>query len=155
MSHRDRKPFTMRLPNGGTLSGPDEAHVREGFEEIQRSADRAAKRDAHWGRDNREQMSRLAASFPRLNGAPGSRPWNQDLFLKWLCSTGLSHGELLAARFVLGVWNASTDWAELAREEGHPFPENAARFDLHEAMGIWDRTYVNAMLQWIELPFWP
>ena len=147
---RDR-PFTARLPGGGTISGPDEASVKEALA----SMDDARERRARWPSDGRAAMSKLALSFPSLGRAPGADPWDADAFLRWLSSTGLSHGEQLAARFVLGVWNPANKWTELATEDKFPFPENAARFDLFEALGVWDRAHIAAVLAWIDAPFWP
>jgi hypothetical protein len=81
---------------------------------------------------------------------------DEDAFLAWLCSAGHSHGELLAGQFLLGVWNPSTDWVDYAREVAKlPYPEHAAKFGLFEAIGIFDRKHVAALMAWIDAPFWP
>lgn len=97
----------------------------------------------------------LVDSFPTLRRAPGASPWDAMKLLGWLCNTGLSHGELLAARFVLGVWNAHTDWVEEARKAGFSAPAVAKRFDLIEAVGVWDRVHLDAVQAWLEEPFFP
>jgi hypothetical protein len=117
---------------------------------------RAARRRKAWGRIGVESMARLVALFPSLREAPGVNPWNTDEFLPWAVSGVLSHGEVLAAKFVLAVWNPTTDWEKAAQEkklleDGQHF----ARFDLFEAMSVWDQEHVDAALAWIELPFFP
>lgn len=97
----------------------------------------------------------LVESFPSLRRAHGAAPWEAQKFLGWLCSTGLSHGELLAARFVLGVWNSHADWEKEAKLAGMESPAAAKRFDLLEAAGVWDRAHLDALQAWLEEPFWP
>ena len=98
----------------------------------------------------------IAMLFPSLRLAPGLRPWNVDEFLRWATSGVLSHGEVLAAKFVLAVWNPSTDWEGFAREEEIlEDDEHFARFDLFEAMKVWDPEHRDAALKWIERPFFP
>lgn len=109
-----------------------------------------------WSSNYKEAMSQLVESFPGiLRSAPGARPWNATRFLGWVCSTAMSHGELLAARFVLGIWNSHTDWVAVAKEEGFEAPGAAERFDLFDAMAVWDSSYLFAMRRWIEHPFKP
>lgn len=44
----------------------------------------------------------FAASLPSLVAKQAPlRPWDPSRFIAWLCTTPLSHGELLAARFLL------------------------------------------------------
>ncbi len=52
-------------------------------------------------------------------------------------SRGLSHGERLAADFVLSVFNSS-EW----------------RFDMHEALCTWDAAHREVFLAWAAAPFW-
>jgi hypothetical protein len=114
------------------------------------------------GSDPRERMRRLCRSFPCLLGAPGTAPWTMgqepegesNPFLEWMCS-GPSHGELLAGRFVLRVWNPSTDWTEQARLSGLEPGSALVRFDVLEAMAVWDLRHQEAFRQWVDLPFWP
>lgn len=49
---------------------------------------------------------------------------------------GASHGEKVTARFLLSVWN---QWDEHA----------AGRFDLFEAMRVWDEEHLNAFRAWV------
>lgn len=94
-------------------------------------------------------------SLPSLRRAPGAHPFDAGKMLRWLCSTGMSHGEMLAARCVLGVWNVDTNWVEQAREAGLPEPEAARRFDVLEAAAVWDPAHLAAFGKWIESPFFP
>lgn len=72
-----------------------------------------------------------------------------------MCS-GVSHGEALAGRFVLSVWNSTTDWNEVAHEDGIlEEGETLRRFDLFEAWGVWDEPHREAALAWLRDPFWP
>lgn len=151
MASDSNKGFSAEY-RGGVITGPNEQVVREFI----RSSEESAARRARWPQDTREAMSVLAESFPSLARAPGVRPWDEDAFLAWLCSAGHSHGELLAGQFLLGVWNPSTDWVDYAREVAKlPYPEHAAKFGLFEAMGIFDRKHVAALMAWIDAPFWP
>lgn len=75
--------------------------------------------------------------------------------LRWLCSTGLSHGERCAVRFLLAVWNPSTNWVELAAEMELENPPAAARFDVMEALGVWDDAHRSAFLEWARRPWFP
>lgn len=100
-----------------------------------------------------ESLLRL---FPSLvaKRAPIS-PWSSTSFLRWLCTEGLSHGELLAARFVLGVWNPDTDWVAEAKKDGLPNPEAAKRFDVFEAASVWDSHHMGALRAWLARPEFP
>lgn len=104
---------------------------------------------------SKSRFQSLVESFPSLRRAPGAVPWDAMRFLGWLCSTGLSHGELLAARFVLGVWNAQADWEHEAKLAGMSTPAAAKRFDLLEAAAVWDRAHLDAVQAWLKEPFWP
>ena len=98
----------------------------------------------------------FAASLPSLVAKQAPlRAWDASRFLAWLCTTPLSHGELLAARFLLGVWNASTDWVAEARNDVLSNPEAARRFDVLEAAGVWDAAHLAVLRAWLEHPFFP
>jgi hypothetical protein len=104
-------------------------------------------------------FSTLAHQLPslRARGAPlppreAATAWEALPFLRWLCTEGLSHGELLAARLVLGVWNPDTDWVAEAREAGLPYPLAAKRFDALEAATVWDREHLEALAAWLAAP---
>lgn len=94
----------------------------------------------------------LLASLPSLKtkGAPLASPFDATKFLHWLCvGDGMSHGELLAARLVLNVWNPDTDWAAQARAENLPYPNAATRFDMFEAATVWDPAHLKALANWL------
>lgn len=134
----------------------DPAAIAEAIEADVRGRAREQRRGKAWGNIGAESMTRLAALFPSLRAAPGVSPWNANEFLRWATSGVLSHGEVLAAKFVLGVWNSSTDWEDTAREMKLIKPDQKfSRFDLFEAMNVWDQAHINAALAWIELPFSP
>lgn len=97
-------------------------------------------------------MTTFVLSFPSLRKAPGVDPWDADLFLSWAVG-GLSHGERCAAQFVLGVWNPSSNWDEVAAEKN--LEGRIGRFDLFDAMSVWDDLHRGAFLAWCKSPFWP
>lgn len=87
------------------------------IEQLQRSQAREERRREVWGTDSAEQMVRLARSFPSLRTADGLDPWNAVAFLAWAVGPACTSGSWHAAMFVLQVWNSTTDWAQVAREE--------------------------------------
>jgi len=91
--------------------------------------------------DYGQRMAALARSFPSLEFADGLSPWDIDRFERWLRS-GAGHGAKCAGRFVLSVWNPSTRW-------------KCGRFDLHEALAVWDARHLAAFLAWARAPWWP
>ena len=100
------------------------------------------------------RISQLAQTFPSLRGKPGVAPWDVMVFLRWAMVA--SHGEPLAAKFVLSVWNPSTDWGELAVERKIMKKSGAfTRFDFFEAMNVWDDLHVGAMVAWLRQHFFP
>ncbi len=136
----------------------DPAAIGEAGESTVRAKARKARRDQRFGKVGPEAMTKLAKMFHSLIDAPGVDPWEPLALLRWaIVGGGASHGEKLAAQFVLSVWNSSTDWEEVARENKiitdpeHHF----TRFDLFEAMNVWDQEHIAAMQAWIELPFFP
>lgn len=156
----DGRITTVRIiPKGdGSVEyeGDDISAIAEAVEAFTHARSQHERRAVAWGKIGSESMTRLAKSFPSLRHAPGVEPWNVDKFLPWATSGVLSHGEVLAAKFVLSVWNPGTDWEDVAREgglldEGQRF----RRFDLFEAMNVWDSAHVRAALTWLESPFFP
>jgi hypothetical protein len=111
------------------------------------------ERRARWPRNTREAMSVLAASFPSLTGAPGLAPWDTDTFLPWLC-TQERPDTTSAGLFLLGVWNAHTDWQEVAQEMGLEL-RVGGRFNLLSALETWDEQHRSAAVAWMDAPFWP
>jgi len=123
---------------------------------LERARNRATASRERWGStaDVSRQMSALSQCFHSLRGANGTEPWDPERLMRWACA-GRSHGEVLAARFVLSVWNSGTDWAEEAKAEGIDNSAALARFDLFEALQTWDYDHQDAFLKWVEAPFWP
>lgn len=87
-------------------------------------------------------IEQLAVSFPSLANQPGVTPWDSLALDAWACGPAPSHGMLCAARFVLAVWDPNTDW-------------RCGRFDLMEAMGVWDVAHHRAFVAWALAPWWP
>lgn len=87
-------------------------------EQLQRGQAREDRRRDVWGTDGAEQIVRLARSFPSLRNADGLEPWDAVAFLGWALGPACTSGSWHAAMFVLSVWNSTTDWAQVAREEG-------------------------------------
>lgn len=102
------------------------------------------------------EMEELARTFPSSETFGNLvSPWDALELLKMLCSQGWSHGERATAQFLLSVWSPGTDWVELAREHGFEYPESAETFELHDALGVWDRPHRAAFLAWAKEPWWP
>jgi len=100
----------------------------------------------------REAMTQLCESFHGLRGAPGVRPWDQDLFARWASAGSPTEATRLAAAFVLAVWNGCTP-----RDGGwwNKRPLRVGRFDPVEAIARWDHEHKAAFLAWCDNPFWP
>lgn len=100
-------------------------------------------------------MAALCRRFPSLRHVAGADPWDATKMLRFACEAH-SHGEQLAARFVLSVWNCNTDWNHEAHREGFLSGEERLRpFDIFEAFGTWDHEHRAAALAWLNDPFWP
>jgi hypothetical protein len=137
-------PQFSRQYKGGVISGPDEASIQMVIESIEQSS---AKR-ARWPKDGRQAMTALAKLLPSMRDVPGTDPWDAVQLVAW-CNTGApTSGSGWAARFLLSVWNPSTNW----NEEGLP---GAPRFDLLEAWAIFDDQHRAGVMQWLDAPFWP
>lgn len=99
------------------------------------------------------EMETLCYSFPSLRGMPGTAPWDQKRFAKWLASPAPSTGTLQAGLFVLSVWNGDNGTAE-----SRPWwcVENGLDvFDAVYATKIWDYAHRAAFVQWALKPFYP
>jgi len=103
-----------------------------------------------------DRFQRLAFAFGSLKDAAGIHPWQPMALLRWLCS-GRAQGRDAehAARFLLGAWNTSTDWTEIAAEQEHPHPHAAKRFDVYDALLCWNRSQREAFLDWVHYPYFP
>jgi hypothetical protein len=87
------------------------------------------------------RFSALVQSLPAIRGAPGACPWDAVALNDWAASGVPSHGELCTARFVLAVWDPSAEW-------------RSGRFDVMDALGVWDIAHRSAFLKWAADPWW-
>ena len=157
MAPRDEDSISIDTPGGRTITGHPQA-VRQMLASMEREQEPRKRWPLTAGGDidTRRAMTALAKSFPKLREVDGVEPWDVDRFLAWLCGPAPSHGMLIAGRFVLGVWNSTTDWREVARELGlDEGADKLTRFDLFEAMNVWDEEHAAACRRWMEWPFWP
>jgi hypothetical protein len=83
----------------------------------------------------------LAQNFPGLWRAPGISPWNALRLDEWAASNGPSHGERCAAQFLLAVWNPDEPW-------------QSGKFDLMEALRVFDAQHHRALIEWALNPWW-
>lgn len=95
------------------------------------------------------RIQQLAASFPTLARRPATyEPWDAEAFARaWAAGSG---GELDAALFVLSVWDPEMDWSVFGLQR-----KGSGRFNMHTALGNWDRAHRQAFLYWAEAPWWP
>jgi hypothetical protein len=156
VNHPRNTVRVSRVTRGDEVLFAEDEQALEAFRaDAERERAREARRGDLWGRSSLASMTRLCHAFPSLRGAAGVDPWDAVELLRWACS-GKSHGEVLAARFVLGVWNTGADWNEIAHEEGILSGEaRFARFDFFGAFGTWDQDHREAFLLWARDPFWP
>jgi hypothetical protein len=92
--------------------------------------------------DNPETKIRLLAqTFPSLWKAPGISPWKACAVEDWAASGRPSHGELCTARFILAVWDPNYEW-------------QCGRFDLMDALRVWDLHHRDAFFAWARDPWW-
>ena len=87
------------------------------------------------------RIIQLAASFPCLQRAPGVAGglWDAVALDRWATSDA-SSGERHSARFVLGVWNSYDEW-------------RSGKFDLFDAMDVWDHENRQAFQRWVADPW--
>ncbi len=108
----------VKLEKGRIVDASDAAFAAEFEENIHRQQAREDRRREVWGDDNVEQIVRLAGSFPSLVDADGLDPWDPVAFLAWAQGPASTSGSWHAAMFVLSVWNSTTDWSVVSREQG-------------------------------------
>jgi hypothetical protein len=144
------------MSKNGELVHAEDDEAKRKFDEWRARSGRAAeRRRALWGEGGEAAMSKLCKLFPSLARVSGSDPFDATKLLRFACS-GHSHGEVLAAKFVLSVWNSTADWNAIAHEEGILEEDERLRpFDLFEAWGTWDEGHREAALTWLKDPFWP
>ena len=116
--------------------------------------------------DTRKFIVALARNFHSLRSWK-LEPWDALAFRSMI--PGRSHGEKCAARFVLAVWNTGTDWddpqlvAEWVKETGaseqtlgwDPLTMKVGKFDVVDALGVWDDDNRAAFIEWAKDPIWP
>jgi hypothetical protein len=85
----------------------------------------------------------LARTFPSLKRVLDElKPFDAPAFDR-RASGGLSHGERVTAQFLLAVWDPDyDDW-------------QCGRFDVMEALRVWDEPHRAAFLDWARDPWWP
>ncbi|MFO0840906.1 MAG: hypothetical protein U0797_00720 [Gemmataceae bacterium] len=88
------------------------------------------------------KMTALALTFPSMAKASGVRFWDAIVLNHWVAETPLSPGEVATARFLLAVWDPVHGW-------------RPGRFDLMEAVRVWDPAHRSAFLAWVGDPWWP
>lgn len=135
-----------------TVTGGDAKARKEAIEEIRASMQREKARRERWPGTGQQNMTALAKLFPTMRGVPGTDPWDSVELVDWLNGGAPTSGSRWAAMFLLGVWNAHTDWytCGLKRRKGLP-----GKFDLFFALAAWDHHHIEAMKAWIANPFWP
>lgn len=144
------------MEKNGVIDYVEDEEARAAYLALrERSEESARRRRELWGEGGADAMTRLCRLFPTLRNAPGVEPWDSIKMLDFACS-GASHGALLAARFVLSVWNHATDWNDEAHRAGIlTGDDHLRRFDVFEALGVWDYPHHEAFLTWARDPFWP
>jgi len=83
----------------------------------------------------------LAQSFPGLWNAPGVSPWDTVALDEWAASGGPSHGERCAAQPLLVVWNPDEPW-------------RSGKFNLTEALRVFDAQHHRSLIKWALKPWW-
>lgn len=87
------------------------------------------------------RMTAFARTFPSVADVRWVRLWDANKLDRWAAETPISHGELVTARFLLAVWNPDGQW-------------RVGRFDLMDALGVWDEQHRTAFLAWATDPWW-
>jgi hypothetical protein len=109
----------------------------------------------------------MARNFPALRHRGSLDPWDAMRFRA--SGIAASHGERCAIQFVLSVWNFSTSWddpelvAGWLEETGitkadlgwDPKTATLGKFDVIDALGVWDEGNRAAFIEWAKEPIWP
>lgn len=90
------QPIDLTSNSGPTRYLPPSAEVTRGDEIMKRNP--------------AEIMTALARQFPVLKKAPGIDPWEPALLDEWAASDRQSTGAKVVTRFLLTVWNDSTNY---------------------------------------------
>lgn len=88
------------------------------------------------------RMTAFAQSFPSTLKAAGVALWDANTFDRWAAEIPVSHGELVTARFLLAVWDPEYAWL-------------CGKFNVMEALKVWDEQHRAAFLAWVRDPWWP
>ena len=88
--------------------------------------------------DTQDRFQRLVDQFA-LDKA-GAEPFDAELLDANYA--GASHGEKVSIAFILNVWDPGREW-------------KAGKFDLIDALRIWDDSKRAAFCDWAREPWWP
>lgn len=88
------------------------------------------------------KMAVFARTFPSMAMAAGVKPWDANVLDQWAADTPVSRGQFITAQFLLTVWDPANAW-------------RCGRFDLMDAMRVWDGQHRSAFLAWANDPWWP
>ena len=91
--------------------------------------------------DSITKWQRWALLFPTLKAVCEYRPFQPGQLDAWAAHAP-SDGAIHAARFLLALWNNQQSW-------------KCGKFDVIEAMAVWDAEHRAAFLAWAEEPWWP
>src|SRR5262245_13647324 len=88
----------------------------------------------------RVMMTLRAETYRCMRGDLGVDPWEPHELNRWAVSAA-SSGEKHVVRFLLNVWNQYEDW-------------ECGRFDVMDALSVWDAGNRRAFLSWARDPWW-
>ena len=95
--------------------------------------------------DVNARMAILAQTFPCMRGKVGVMdalpPWDAAAVDAWAAPGRPSHGERVTAQFLLAVWSPDHPWL-------------CGKFDLMEAVRVWDHAHHDSFLKWASNPWW-
>ena len=81
-----------------------------------------------------EKMTRLAGTLPSMRDRIGAQPFDAEVLRQQMGY--LSSGEILAAQFLLAVWNSHNE------------------FSVMRALTTWDEAHCAAFVAWAKDPWW-
>ena len=88
-----------------------------------------------------EKITRFQALVDEFELAKdGAKPFDADLLDA--SHVGASHGEKVSIAFLVNVWNPGHEW-------------KVGKFDVIDALGIWDGSKRAAFCKWAAKPWWP
>lgn len=88
-----------------------------------------------------EKLAAFARTFPSMAKASGVKLWDANTLDLWATESPISPGELATAQFLLAIWDPTHNW-------------RCGRFDLMDALKLWDDRHRAAFLAWAEEPWW-